>query len=141
MLPAPEAAPAPAARAAEPLRKPTDPRRVLLVEDNEDAATLLAEFIQLHGHEVVAAHDGASALALAERFQPDVAILDLGLPVMDGYELARRLEAQRRVRLIAVTGYGRDSDRKRTLEAGFEAHLAKPVELARLLSLVDKAGE
>jgi PAS domain S-box-containing protein len=134
--------PAPAPPAAQPAALEKEPPRmlsrcrILVVDDNEEGANLLVELLEAHGHEVVAAYDGPSALQLAERFRPEVGILDLGLPVMDGYELAQRLQAARRLRLIALTGYGRSSDRERTRQAGFYAHLAKPVGVAALLPLL-----
>jgi PAS domain S-box-containing protein len=107
-------------------------RRVLVVDDNEDAAMLLAEALRSFGHLVATAHDGPSALRVAPAFGPEVALVDLGLPVMDGFELARRLHALpglSDLRLVAVTGYGQSSDRLRSREAGFQEHLVKPVDL------------
>jgi len=107
-------------------------RRVLVVDDNEDAAMLLAEALRSFGHEVATAYDGPSALRVAPGFGPEVALVDLGLPVMDGFELARRLHALpglSGLRLVAVTGYGQSTDRMRSREAGFEEHLVKPVDL------------
>jgi signal transduction histidine kinase len=112
--------------------------RILVVDDNLDAAVLLAESLDDLG-DVRVAHDGPSALQIAETFAPEVALLDLGLPVMDGYELARRLRAAARgapVRLIAITGYGQEADFGRTKEAGFDAHLVKPVQLERVRALL-----
>jgi CheY-like chemotaxis protein len=109
--------------------------RVLLVDDNEDAATLIARALTIWGHLVRVAHDGASALEIVETFTPEVAVLDIGLPAMDGYELARRLRARpglAGVRLVALTGYGQARDREAALEAGFHEHLVKPVELDAL---------
>jgi PAS domain S-box-containing protein len=117
-------------------------RRILVVDDNEDAANLLAEVLVAHGHHIRTALDGPSALRVADEFQPEVAVLDIGLPVMDGYELAERLRSQPSLsttRLIAVTGYGQESDRERALDAGFYAHLAKPVAIDTLVRLVDAA--
>jgi signal transduction histidine kinase/ActR/RegA family two-component response regulator len=114
-------------------------RRVLVVDDNVDSAELLREMLQWVGHEVAMAHDGPSALATAEWFVPDVAVLDIGLPVMDGYELGRRLHERpqgARCRLIALSGYGQERDRVKSKESGFEAHLVKPVDGARLLRIV-----
>jgi CheY-like chemotaxis protein len=122
-------------------------RRILLVDDNEDAAELLGEFLRSLGHVTRIAHDGPAALRVVEGFPPDLALLDIGLPVMDGYELARRLRelpALAKVRLIAVTGYGQETDRLRSREAGFDAHLVKPVRLETLESLLHgllEAGE
>jgi PAS domain S-box-containing protein len=110
---------------------------VLVVDDNVDAAELLAMALGRMGHEIRVAHDGPSALQLVESFIPDVAVLDIGLPVMDGYELAERLRsipALREARLIAVTGYGQATDREKSAAAGFDAHLVKPVRLAELES-------
>jgi CheY-like chemotaxis protein len=105
---------------------------VLVVDDNVDAAELLAQLLSEDGYAAMAVHDGPSALAAAEVLQPHVALLDIGLPVMDGYELARRFAAHprlRQVRLVAVTGYGQDADRARSLAAGFAAHLVKPIDI------------
>ncbi len=115
--------------------------RVLVVDDNRDAAELLAEALRERGHEPHVAFDGPSALALAAEVHPRVALLDLGLPVMDGYELARRLRASRDERellLVAVTGYGQEMDRRASTLAGFAEHLVKPVELERVCSTVDR---
>jgi CheY-like chemotaxis protein len=113
--------------------------RILLVEDNQDAATALLEILRLWGHEVVVVHDGASALDQARRSEPDVVLLDIGLPGMDGYTVARSLRllpGLARIRLIAITGYGQDSDREQSQQAGFDHHLVKPVDLEELRRLV-----
>jgi CheY-like chemotaxis protein len=131
---APEAEHAP--RAATPA--PAAPR-VLIVDDNQDAASLLAEALALRGWDARVAHDGPEALRVAARFRPRAACLDLGLPVMDGFELAARLRGLPGLgdlRLVAVTGYGQDSDRGRTAAAGFHHHLVKPVDLDLLDSLL-----
>ena len=115
-------------------------RRILIVDDNEDAAWILAETLSLIGHDVRCAHDGPSALRMALELVPDVALLDIGLPVMDGYELAARLRAEPRVasvQLIALTGYGQPGDRKRSHDAGFAAHLVKPVSIDALVAAID----
>jgi len=112
-----------------------DKKRVLVVDDNADAADGLAEMLELLGYEVKAAHDAIAALELATTFRPDICLLDIGLPVMDGYELAIRLRSGaigHETRLIAVTGYGQDSDRRRSREAGFDAHVVKPLTLDAL---------
>jgi PAS domain S-box-containing protein len=129
----------PATVSAPQLPSPTTPRKVLIVDDNVDAAALLAELCEAVGHEVKTAHDGPAALRALEGFSPDVAVLDIGLPVMDGYELARRVREQlgERCRLVALTGYGQEHDRVRSEQAGFEAHLVKPVDPSRVLALVD----
>ncbi len=107
-------------------------RRVLVVDDNEDAAFLFSEALKRLGHVVDVAYDGPSALVCARNRPPEIAFLDIGLPVMDGYELARRLRelGEKPPRLIAVTGYGHSSDREKSRDAGFEQHLVKPIELA-----------
>ena len=113
--------------------------RVLLVDDNVDAAESLAMLLRLWGHEVAVAHDGPAALRAAEGQRPQVALLDIGLPGMDGYELARRLRSQPglgRVVLVALTGWGQEEDRRRSQEAGFDHHLTKPVELGALQKLL-----
>jgi PAS domain S-box-containing protein len=120
---------------ATPIQAP--PRRVLIVDDNQDAANSLAALLTLRGHETQVAYGGRQALEQSESFQPDVALLDLGLPEMSGYELAARLRAMprlNRIRLVAVTGYGQAEDRQRTQAAGFDDHLIKPVDLQALES-------
>jgi len=113
--------------------------RILVVDDNADAALALAELLQLVGYEVRCAGDGESALALLDDYVPELALLDIGLPGMDGYQLARLLRADPRMagaRLVALTGYGRDNDRARALEARFDEHLVKPVMADRLLEVL-----
>jgi CheY-like chemotaxis protein/anti-sigma regulatory factor (Ser/Thr protein kinase) len=113
----------------------SEPRRVLVVEDNGDAREMLTALVELGGHMVQAAEDGLCALELAQSWKPDVALVDIGLPGIDGYELARRLRARPdRPRLIAITGYGQHADRQRAADAGFDAHFVKPVDPAQLLS-------
>jgi signal transduction histidine kinase/CheY-like chemotaxis protein len=121
---------------------PAIQKRILVVDDNRDSADSLALLLRLGGHEVEMAHDGSSALALAQAFRPEVILLDIGLPGMSGYEVARKLREvdQPRPLLIALTGYGQEEDQRRSLEAGFDYHLVKPVEMAKLLSLVNSAG-
>jgi CheY-like chemotaxis protein/anti-sigma regulatory factor (Ser/Thr protein kinase) len=123
------------------LSLPPPSRRVLIVEDNPDAALMLSQALRLVGHHVETVFDPAAALELAPSFQPEVCVLDIGLPVMDGYELARRLRrlpSLDGVRLIALTGYGQDSDRRLAREAGFERHVLKPVDLRLLRSLIEQ---
>jgi signal transduction histidine kinase/ActR/RegA family two-component response regulator len=113
--------------------------RVLVVDDNRSAATLLAELLESAGFVTHSAFDGPTGLEAATAFRPDVALLDIGLPVMDGYELAGKLRAQallENIRLIALTGYGQESDRRRTQEAGFDLHLVKPVNFEQLLDAI-----
>jgi CheY-like chemotaxis protein/two-component sensor histidine kinase len=114
--------------------------RVLVVDDNVDAAQTLHEILAMLGHEAAIAHGGMAALDLARSFQPDIAVLDIGLPTMDGYELARRLRelpGGDELRLIAITGYGQEADRVRAHEAGFDHHLVKPIALDALLPLLE----
>ncbi|RPI56644.1 MAG: response regulator [Acidobacteria bacterium] len=123
------------AETPERLRKPTVPpgsARILIVDDNEDGAQLLAQVLTGRGYDTRVAHDAPTALRVAREFAPDVAFLDIGLPVMDGYELAshlREIPGLEGLRLIAITGYGQDSDRRRTRKAGFHHHLVKPVDI------------
>jgi signal transduction histidine kinase len=115
------------------------PRRIMVVDDNRDACHLLAEAMRDLGHEVHIAHDGTDGLRIAAQVIPDVAILDLGLPGMDGYELARALRetlSDRAPRLIALSGYGQPEDRRRSAEAGFSAHLVKPTSLEAIEELI-----
>jgi CheY-like chemotaxis protein len=106
-----------------------------VVDDNVDAANLLAEFLGDLGYETRVAHDGPSALQVAGEYHPTLALLDIGLPVMDGYELGARLKREHRdLRMIAITGYGDVGDRRRSEQAGFEAHLVKPIDLERLMT-------
>ena len=113
--------------------------RVLVVDDNRDAAKMLAMIVRLSGHTVEVAHDGLDALSAAEAFRPDVVLMDIGMPRMNGYEAARRLRTEpwgNNVMLIALTGWGQEDDRQRTREAGFDRHLVKPVESAELRSIL-----
>jgi signal transduction histidine kinase len=133
--------------AAEPVAPPVagDPlpaqerRRILVADDNGDAAGSLALRLELAGHEVRTAGDGLEALAVARSFQPEVVLLDLGMPAMDGYETARhlrRLSWGKQARLIALTGWGQQQDRIRTAEAGFDIHLVKPVSEVDLFQAI-----
>lgn len=117
-------------------------RRVLLVDDNKDAARLISLLMEMDGHEVRVVHDGPSALATVVEYQPEVILLDIGLPGMDGHEVARQLrqkEGLPRPVLIALTGYGQEQDRQRAWEAGFDHHLVKPVDLGELKRMVTTA--
>jgi len=128
------------AQAAAPDRTTPAGARVLVVDDNEDAAEMLAAVLELRGCTVAVAHDGPAALELAATQSFDAGLLDVGLPVMDGYELAGRLRELPHlagIRLIAVTGYGQESDRRRALAAGFDRHLVKPVDLHVLETIVN----
>jgi signal transduction histidine kinase/ActR/RegA family two-component response regulator len=119
------------------------PRDILIIEDNADAAATLRSLLELAGHRVRIARDGQEGLEALKASRPDVALIDLGLPRVDGYEVARRArqmtDGQPRPVLVAVTGYGLPEDRRRTLEAGFDAHLVKPVDLAALRTLLASA--
>jgi two-component system CheB/CheR fusion protein len=114
-------------------------RRILIIEDNVDAARTLADVLEIVGHEVTVARDGASGVALARTLKPDVVLCDLGLPDVDGYEVARILrqdEELRSMRLIALSGYAQAEDKERAREAGFHAHLSKPAPLDELAELL-----
>jgi len=116
-------------------------RRVLIVDDNADAMDSLAMLVESWGHEVAVAHDGSSALVLAQEFQPDRALVDIGLPGMNGYELGRRLrEAHEELYLVAMTGYGREEDRSMAKTAGFDMHLVKPADLDELQALLENGS-
>jgi signal transduction histidine kinase/DNA-binding response OmpR family regulator len=113
-------------------------RRVLVVDDHVDAAESLAQLLRMAGHEVHVAHSASAALEQCAVFEPEVVFLDIGLPGMDGYAVARRIRAEHgpdRPLLVALTGYGQDEDRKRSLDAGFDQHLVKPADPARLATL------
>jgi len=130
--------------AASPLA--TDPapavsvrRRILIADDNQDAAESLSMLLELSGHEVRIAHQGRDALAIAQTFRPDTALLDIGMPDLSGYEVARALRQEpwaTRLRLIAVTGWGQEDDRRRALQAGFDHYLTKPIDPDHLESLI-----
>jgi PAS domain S-box-containing protein len=125
-------------------RQPAGGRlRVLIVDDNVDAATAVGQLLEMQGHEVALSADGPAALAAAATTPPDVILLDIGLPGMDGYEVAARLRAagHTRAALVALTGYGRDSDVQRSREAGFDHHLVKPVDLGRLQKIAAELRE
>jgi CheY-like chemotaxis protein len=130
--------------AAERPQRAADARgkRILIVDDNRDAALSLEHALNELGYLVEVAHDGLTALQVAQSFQPDAALLDIGLPVMDGYELAQRLREipgpSRELRLIAITGYGQESDRQRAAAAGFHKHLVKPIDLLQLVRVVEE---
>ncbi len=116
-------------------------RRVLVVDDNVDAAEMLGEMLSLAGHVVSVKNDPITALETVQEFQPDVAVLDIGLPGMTGYELAERLRdtaSCQSCRLVALTGYGQEQDRRRSARAGFDHHLVKPVDFERLMNILDQ---
>jgi CheY-like chemotaxis protein len=115
--------------------------KILVVDDNRDLVQAIALVLGKLGHEVRVAFDGPSALAIAQEFAPDVALLDIGLPGLDGYEVASRLRASSAhdVRLIAVSGYGQATDRQRSHDAGFDSHLVKPVDVAMLQHTIEES--
>jgi signal transduction histidine kinase/ActR/RegA family two-component response regulator len=133
--------------AVAPERRPSQrgpTRRVLVVDDNTDSAELLSELLREAGHEVATAHDGVGALKVLGQFTPDVAILDVGLPEMDGCELARRISRDLGARapaLVSLTGYGQPADRDRCRTAGFRCHVVKPADPQVLLDLVEELAQ
>lgn len=116
------------------------PKRVFVVDDNRDAADTLGMFLTMEGYDVRVAYDGDEAIEEAHDFHPDVALLDIGLPGKDGYEIARTIRSERDddVMLIAVTGYASDDDVARAREAGFDYHFSKPPNLPALLQRIEK---
>jgi len=129
---------------AEPNPPKSAPHRVLVVDDNVDAATSLAMLLNFQGHEAEAVYNGKDALKRVSAFKPEVVLLDIGLPEMDGYELAKRLRAMPQLkgaRLVALTGYGQADDRERAIAAGFDDHLVKPVDLPALERTLNGVSE
>lgn len=123
----------------EPAQLPQSGKKIMVIDDNVDAADMLVMALELWGCEVKAAHCGRDAIELARSFEPDIALLDIGLPDMNGYELARALRALpggERMRLVAATGWGQDKDRQLAYEAGFDHHLTKPVHFEQLRALL-----
>jgi CheY-like chemotaxis protein len=117
--------------------------RVLVVDDNADATKSLSMLLRILGHEVFSAHDGPTGLEAAELHRPDVALLDIGLPKMTGYEVARRIREQpwgKGMRLVALSGWGQEEDRRRSQEAGFDVHLTKPAEPSDIERALVDAG-
>ncbi len=144
--------PAVPAEVATPVSQPPVPvradtaRRVLVVDDSHDSAQSLAMLLKFAGHDVHLAHDGADAIGAAERVRPDVVLMDIGLPTLNGYEACRRIRSQpwgKAMRLVAITGWGQDDDRERSSDAGFDVHLVKPVdhrELFAIVAALDSSG-
>jgi len=125
--------------AAQGPAKPMLAKRILVVDDNVDAAVTLALLLKSLGHETCVVHDGLQALRMALEFRPDVVLVDIGMPGLDGYEVARRLRVLKRdrpLRIIAITGWGQEADRTRSREAGFDVHLVKPVDPTLLTSVI-----
>jgi CheY-like chemotaxis protein len=124
------------------LPKPNGPHHLvpgLVVDDNEDAAEMLNGMLLARGHQVAVAHNGEDALRTAATFNPQVGLLDLSMPGLDGYELATRLRAMPEFRdmlLVAITGWGQEEDRRRALAAGFDAHLTKPADPVAITALL-----
>jgi CheY-like chemotaxis protein len=119
-------------------------RKVLVVDDNLDAADSLGRLLQHLGQEVREVHDGLEAIEAADRFQPDVILLDIGLPKLNGYDAAREIRiraGKRPLTIIAVTGWGQEEDKLRSAEAGFEWHLTKPIDAMQLQAILDKIQE
>ena len=120
-------------------------RRILIVDDNQDGADSLSMLLRFIGNDTRVVHDGVKALEAAEQFKPDAILLDIGLPGMSGYDVARRIREQpwgKRMALVAITGWGQEEDRKESRDAGFDAHMVKPVapqELAHLLARLTQA--
>jgi PAS domain S-box-containing protein len=139
-LPALGAAPEPAAAAPPDNRRRTGPRRrILVVDDNQDSAATMAMMLELLGDEVVTAHDGVQGVEAAERFRPEIILMDVGMPRLNGYDATRRIREQpwgKAVTIIALTGWGQESDRAQSREAGCDGHLVKPVSLADLRKLI-----
>jgi CheY-like chemotaxis protein len=133
------ALPSPASGATEAAKPEKPAHKVLIVDDNLDAASSLARLLSLWGHEVREARDGPMALRVAAELNPELILLDIGLPGMNGYEVATRLRADARfrdVRIVALSGYGSEQDKARSQAAGFDAHLLKPAELGLLESIL-----
>lgn len=126
------------------LRANVDSRRILVVDDNVDSAESLGMLLVASGHDVRTVHDGETALEVAVTFQPHVVFLDIGLPRMNGYELARELRRNQRaggkMLLIALTGYGQKEDRQRSRESGLDQHLVKPLDPSALKALLASKG-
>ena len=113
---------------------------MLIVDDNRDSADTMGMLQQMQGHEVRVAYDGQQGLSVAGEFTPDVILLDIGLPRMDGYEVARRLRQLPSLKdafIVAMTGYGSESDRARSLDAGFNEHLVKPTDLEQIRKILE----
>jgi CheY-like chemotaxis protein len=117
-------------------------RRVLVIEDSDDNRAALRAILEQMGHEVLDSTDGVTGAETAIQHAPEVVFVDIGLPGLDGYEVARRIRAARgsRVLLVALTGYGQPEDQRSALAAGFDVHLTKPVELERIAAVIDRAG-
>ena len=125
------------------VKQSTQSWRALVVDDNVDSANMIAAILQHYGHQTIVAYSAESALEMAIEYQPDFMVLDIGLPGMDGYEVARRLHQipeLKDMKLIAATGYGQDSDRQRSEEAGIDYHLVKPIDPENLQAVLELLG-
>ena len=114
-------------------------RRILIVDDNRDAADTMAVMLETMGHETRTVYDGRGGLKLAADYRPDVVLLDIGLPEINGYEVARQIREQpwgKEIVLIALTGWGKEEDKRRAADAGFDYHLTKPADVGRLETLI-----
>jgi len=119
-------------------------RRILVVDDNRDSAISMAMLLNMTGNETRTAFDGLEAISAAEQFHPEVVLLDIGLPNLNGYEVARKIREQpwgQGMTLVALTGWGQDEDRERSQEAGFDSHLVKPVDYAALAKTLEKSKD
>ena len=124
---------------AEERPKPTARRRILVVDDNRDAAIRLARMLNVMGNETQTAQDGMEAVNVATAFRPEVILMDIGMPKLNGYEAARRIREQpwgKSVVMVACTGWGQDDDKRRSMDAGFDSHMTKPIEPAALEKLL-----
>jgi CheY-like chemotaxis protein len=137
--PRPDAGVRPRVEAEAPIERPT---RILVVDDNVDLARGLARLLEIRGHEVQVAHDGPTGLDKAKKSKPEVVLLDIGLPGMDGYQVAAHLRQEETVKdatLIAISGYGQEEDLRLAREAGFDHHLVKPIASADLFKLLKES--
>jgi len=130
------------ASSAKPALAERIPRRILVVDDNADAADSLAMLLEVRGDEVRIAYDGPEALEAERSFHPDVVLLDIGMPKLSGYDVARRIRESRGsdVLIVAITGWGQEDDRDRARDAGFSHHFTKPVDFEMLLDLIDRGA-
>jgi CheY-like chemotaxis protein len=125
------------------VRAPARPLRVLVVDDNVDTARGMSKLLKMSGHNVQTAFDGLTAIETARSFEPEVVLLDIGLPTMDGFQVAARFRQEEDLAgavIVAVSGYGQESDRCRAREAGFDHHLVKPIDYEALLALLADLG-
>jgi CheY-like chemotaxis protein len=131
---------APGDRSPLPALTERAPRRILVVDDNADAADSLGMLLEVRGDEVRIAYDGIEALEAEDAFKPEVVLLDIGMPKLSGYDVAKRIRESRgtAVLIVAITGWGQDDDRQRARDAGFNYHFTKPVDFEMLLDIIDR---